>query len=105
MLSGCQLFQTAGFPPAPGFGGAALQKGAVDMRARKTGTRMKAGFVALALAGMPLAVTASCDPLRGTLDVFRFDDHHDDFGFLDLFFIDDCFFHDCFWKEEVIFFD
>lgn len=66
--------------------------------------RAKLGFVALACAATPLALTASCDPSFGTLDVVRYDDHHHGFGLLDLF-VDDCMFYDCYYDDEIIIID
>ncbi len=66
--------------------------------------RAKIGLVGLACAATPLALTASCSPQYGTLDVVRFDHHHHGFGLLDPFF-DDCLFVDCFYEDEIIIFD
>ncbi len=44
-----------------------------------------------ASAAMPFAISASCDPFSGSLDIYRYDDHY---GFFDVF-VDDCFFFDC----------
>lgn len=52
--------------------------------------------VALAVAAsiaMPFALSASCDPFFGSLEIHRFDNH--DHGFFDVF-VDDCFFFDCY---------
>lgn len=63
----------------------------------KAQQRIRAGLIRLACCSMPLALTASCDPYHGTLDVFRYDD-----GFFDVFY-DDCSFFGCY--DEIVFFD
>ncbi len=75
--------------------------------------RAKVLLIGLAVAGIPLAMTASCDPVSRTLDVFRYDDDHDH-GILDIFFddddyyhdeyyYDDCYYDDCYYEEIVIY--
>lgn len=77
-------------------------------------TKAKRCLVAIAMAGMPLTMMASCDPYDGTLSLFR-DRGHDDHGFFDLFieddlYYDDCLFIDChydddYYYEEIVIFD
>ena len=55
----------------------------------------------LACAAAPLATTATCNPYRGTLDLFRYDDYVDTYYvdgvvYYDEYYYDDCFFFDCF---------
>ncbi len=77
--------------------------------ARKT----RALLVGIALAGVPLITTASCNSQRGAFDFFR-DDDHGGHGFVDVFiddgfYYDDCFFVDCyyddFYYDEIIIYD
>ncbi len=67
-------------------------------------TKAKRLLVAVAMAGMPLAMMASCDPYDGTLSVFRERDH-DHHGIFDLFIegdvhFDDCLFIDCYYDDD-----
>lgn len=67
-------------------------------------TRAKRLLVAIAGAGIPLTLTASCDPYVGTLSALRERDH-DHHGFFDLLFhdavhFDGCFFIDCFHDDD-----
>ncbi len=73
------------------------------MRTKTIWMRAKLGFVALACAAMPLALTASCDPSFGTLDIVRYDDDHSHMGWFGELF-DGCMFDDCYYEEEIIFF-
>ncbi len=76
-------------------------------------TKAKRFLVAIALAGMPLTMMASCDPYDGSLSVFR-DRDHGHHGFFDLFLddvhFDGCFFIDChydddYYYDEIVIFD
>lgn len=52
--------------------------------------------VAIGMAAIPMAMTISCDPHSGSLDIIRYD--NPDFGFFDVFIDDghnDCFIFDC----------
>ena len=65
------------------------------------------GMAAVALAGVPLATTISCD--GSSIAVFRVDERRD-CGFFDFFcdhvdFVDECFFGDCYDSDHVIIFD
>lgn len=65
---------------------------------------MKAGnakriLIAVALGGIPLITTVSCDPYTAAVRVFR-DDDYGDCGLFDfvcdaLDIVDDCLFHNC----------
>ncbi|UCC28998.1 MAG: hypothetical protein JSU86_12430 [Phycisphaerales bacterium] len=67
----------------------------------------------LAFAGIPLITTASCDPVHGTLEVYRNDDYHDhgifdvvgDWFYDGCFFWDDCYYHDDYYYEEIVIWD
>lgn len=61
------------------------------------GCKVRRMLVALAFAGIPLGITASCNPYGGTLDLFRYDDH--DHGWLDIF-IDDDHHDDWYWEDD-----
>ncbi len=63
--------------------------------------KIKKGLIALGLCAMPLAITVSCNPRYGTLDVLRYDDDFDSFDV----FTDDCFLFDCSYYDEIILFD
>lgn len=54
-------------------------------------------ILAVAFAGIPLITTASCDPYRGTLDIYRNDDYDD--GWFDVI-TDDWFYDDCYWWDD-----
>ncbi len=78
-----------------------------------TRQKAKALLVGLACAGIPLITTASCDPRRGTFELFR-DDHDHRRGLFDVivdeWFYDDCsFWDDCYYDdyyyEDIIVFD
>ena len=64
--------------------------------ARNTGKRWLA---ALAVAGIPLVTSATCDPQTGAFDFFRadnggyYDGYYSDVYYVDTY--DDCFFFDC----------
>ena len=62
-----------------------------------SGNRTFKSLVVLACVGITLILTATCNPLTGTLDLYRSDDYFDDSLFFDeIVYIDDCFFFDCF---------
>lgn len=49
-------------------------------------------IVSMAVAGIPLAMSASCDPYSGSLSVYRYDNHNDGwFGNI----LDDWFGYEC----------
>ena len=67
-------------------------------------TKAKRLLAGLALGGIALVTTASCDPQRGTFDLYRNDDDH---GFFDIFIEDDCYFwedchYDDYWYDEIV---
>ena len=63
-----------------------------------TWAKAKRLVVSLACAGIPLITTASCDPYRGTLDIYRNDDY-EDYGYLDVI-VDDWFYDDCYFWDD-----
>ncbi len=83
------------------------------MRAVKKATVLLLG---LAMGAVPLITTASCSPGRGSLDFYR-DDHHHDYGVLDVLigdvYYDDCYYYDCYddyyyddyYYDEIIIYD
>lgn len=56
--------------------------------------KMKALLIALAIGGMPLVTTATCDPRTGALDFFRDDD---DYGLYDVVYYDDWYYDDYYY--------
>ena len=60
--------------------------------------KAKWGFLALALAGVPLITTVSCDPYTGAVNLYR-DDDFDDYGFFDVF-IEDEYYYDDWWYYD-----
>ena len=79
--------------------------------------KAKSLILAVAFAGIPLITTASCDPYRGSLDIYRDDDYHDSWFdvIVDDWFYDDRYYDDCGWwddcyydeyyYEEIVFWD
>ena len=60
--------------------------------------KVKRLIAVVALAGIPLVTTASCDPYTGRLEIYRDDDHHHrDWGFFDIFVSDDYYYDDCYY--------
>ena len=77
-------------------------------------TKAKRLLVGLAFAGIPLITTASCDPYRGTLAIYRNDDYYDrgffdviidDWFYDDCYFWDDCYYYDDYYYEEIVIWD
>ena len=54
----------------------------------------------LAIGGIPLITTATCDPVSGAFDFLRDDDFDDgccyDDYYYDYYYYDDCYFFDCY---------
>lgn len=63
---------------------------------------IKLWLVGLACAGIPLATSATCNPLTGRFDFFRNDDGYyfdDGYYYEDAYYVDyydDCFFFECY---------
>ena len=67
----------------------------------KRKTKRLGRLIALALGGIPLITTATCDPYTGTFDLYRDDDFHhhsffDGYYYEEYVVYDDCFFS-CWW--------
>jgi hypothetical protein len=60
--------------------------------------KVKKTLAALAFVGIPLAISASCDPRRGTLGLYRYDNY----GLFDVW-VDDEYWYDDYYYDEVIF--
>ncbi len=78
------------------------------MRYRTAWIRLRGWFLVLAAAGSPLITVATCDPERGTFDLYRDDDYGQRRGFWDLFddhdyYYDDCGLFGCGYDEYVFF--
>jgi hypothetical protein len=61
----------------------------------------KAVFAALAMGGISLITTATCDPVTGAFDFYRDDDFddccYDDYYYDDYYYYyDDCYYFDCY---------
>jgi len=58
-------------------------------------TRKKMGSIlaVLAIGGIPLVTSATCDPVTGVLDIFRDDDYYD-YYYDDVYFVED--YGDCY---------
>ena len=67
------------------------------------GTRVRAWFVILVGAGVPLATSITCDPYDGTLDIYRHEDRNL-FNIIEDSLDGGCFLHDC-YHDEIIFWD
>lgn len=84
------------------------------MNRRGLGRRWGLAFVAAAVGGVPLVTVGSCDPVTGTLEIFRDDDFGDvyygggyfDGYFYNDFYYDDFYYDDCFdcYYEEIIYY-
>ncbi len=69
----------------------------------KSSRKLGLGLLALAMGGIPLVTTATCDPRSGRFDFYRNDDDHyyDD----DIIYIDDPFYYDDpYYYEECLLF-
>lgn len=52
-------------------------------------------LAALAIGGIPLATSATCDPVAGSLDIFRYDDYYDGYVYEDVYVVED--YGDCYF--------
>ena len=68
-------------------------------------TKVRTLLAILAFAGIPLVTTGACDPVRGTFDFYRDDDHgvydvivDDGYYYDDYYYYDDPYYYDdCYW--------
>lgn len=59
--------------------------------------RARAIMLGVACAAAPLVTTATCDPYRGTFNLFRDDDYEDGFFVEEVVYYDDYYYDDCFF--------
>ena len=73
----------------------------------KTTKKAKALLAALALAGIPLITTATCNPRYGTVDIYRNDDYHEhsfwDVVYDDCYYCDDWYYDEYYYEEIIVY--